>query len=84
MQTQPEATRSAGANKLQSFVAQSLTHYSKSRNFDFGPGRRNNVSGLSPYIRHRLVLEPEVLDAALQHHSLTSAGKFVEEVFWRA
>lgn len=84
MQTQPEATRSAGASKLQSFVAHSLTHYSKSRNFDFGPGRRNNVSGLSPYIRHRLILEPEVLDAVLQSHSLASANKFVEEVFWRA
>lgn len=84
MQTQAEASRTAGISKLTTFIAQSLTHYSKARNFDFGPSRRSNVSGLSPYIRHRLVLESEVLDASLQRRSLTSANKFVQEVFWRA
>lgn len=84
MQTLPEASRQAGLSKLSSFVAQSLTHYSKSRNFDFGPGRHNNVSGLSPYVRHRLVLESEILEAALEQHSLSAADKFIQEVFWRA
>lgn len=84
MQTQPEASRAIGISKLYSFIAQSLTLYSKSRNFDFGPDRRNNVSGLSPYIRHRLVLESEVLEAALQRHSVTAADKFIQEVFWRS
>ena len=83
MQTKPEASRSAGLERLAAFVAQSLTHYSKSRNFDFGPGRRNNVSLLSPYISHRLVLEQEVLAATLEQHSLAVADKFVQEVFWR-
>lgn len=41
------------------------------------------MSGLSPYLRHRLVLEREVVDAALAHHAPSSAQKFVEEVFWR-
>lgn len=84
MQTQPEASRTAGISKLTAFIAQSLTHYSKSRGFDFGADRRSNVSGLSPYLRHRLVLESEVLEAALQRRSLTAVNKFVQEVFWRA
>ena len=80
----PEATRPAGLSRLATFVAQSLAHYSKSRNFDFGPERRSNVSLLSPYVRHRLLLEQELLEATLQHHSLSVADKFVQEVFWRA
>ncbi|MGB5492542.1 MAG: FAD-binding domain-containing protein, partial [Woeseiaceae bacterium] len=39
---------------------------------------------LSPYVRHRLVLEQELLEATLQRHSPTVADKFVQEVFWRA
>ncbi len=45
---------------------------------------RGNVSGLSAYIRHRLILEGEVLDATLQRHTPEAASKFIEEIFWRA
>jgi deoxyribodipyrimidine photo-lyase len=45
---------------------------------------RSNVSGLSAYIRHRLIHEGEILDATLQRHSVASAAKFIEEIFWRA
>jgi deoxyribodipyrimidine photo-lyase len=38
---------------------------------------------LSPYLRHRLLLEEEVLQTTLQRHSLAAASKFVQEVFWR-
>ncbi len=79
----PEPRRSDGLSRLAAFIAQPLTHYSKARNFDFGPTRRGNVSLLSPYVRHRLVLEQEVLDATFQRHSLASANKFVQEIFWR-
>ncbi len=41
------------------------------------------MSVLSPYIRHRLITEREVLDRVLQRHSLSVAEKFVQEVFWR-
>lgn len=83
METMPGPSRSAGLGRLADFVAKSLNHYSKARNFDFGPQRRTNVSLLSPYVRHRLVLEEELLDAALKRHSLAAANKFVQEVFWR-
>ena len=84
MQTQPEASRPAGVTRLNSFVDKAVTHYAKARGFDFGADRRSNVSGLSPYLRHRLVLESEVLEATLQRRSLPTVSKFVQEVFWRA
>lgn len=83
MEARTEASRAAGLDRLASFVALSLSHYPNARNFDFGPGRRSNVSLLSPYIRHRLILEHEVLNETLQRHSLATASKFVQEVFWR-
>jgi deoxyribodipyrimidine photo-lyase len=80
----PEPSREAGLRQLNQFVARAGISYSKSRNFDFGPERRGNVSMLSPYIRHRTILESEVLQATLQQHSIAAADKFVQEVFWRA
>ena len=79
----PEPSRGAGLTRLTDFIGKSLSHYSKARNFDFGPKRRGNVSLLSPYVRHRLVLEQELLDAAFQRHPLASVNKFVQEIFWR-
>jgi hypothetical protein len=34
-------------------------------------------------VRHRLVTERDVVEAVLQRHSLESASKFVQEVYWR-
>lgn len=79
-----EPTRVAGLRRLDSFVPRAGRAYAKARNFDFGPGNRNNVSMLSPYIRHRLVLEEEVLAAVMQQHDHVDAAKFVDEIFWRA
>ncbi|MEM6681043.1 MAG: FAD-binding domain-containing protein, partial [Pseudomonadota bacterium] len=53
------------------------------RNHDFGPEDRRNVSCLSGHVRHRLVLERELAEAALEHHGLRTAEKFIQEVFWR-
>ena len=78
-----DPTRVAGLRRLSAFAPDAGVRYAKTRNFDFGPERRGNVSGMSPYVRHRLVLEQELLAAALQHHSPAEADKFVQEVFWR-
>ncbi|WP_065963141.1 FAD-binding domain-containing protein [Curtobacterium sp. UCD-KPL2560] len=75
-------TRAAGLDALHTFVPHAGADYRRDRNLDTGPGR-TNVSGLSPYIRHRLVTEQEVVDAVLERHSLHAAEKFVQEVFWR-
>lgn len=78
-----EPTRDAGLRRLDEFVGRAGTRYAKSRNFDLGPGRHGNVSSLSPYVRHRLVPECELIETVLRHHSPSAASKFVEEVFWR-
>jgi deoxyribodipyrimidine photo-lyase len=77
-------TRSAGLARLEQFVSRVGQYYSSQRNYDFGPKQRRNVSALSPWIRHRLITEEEVLNATLARHSLASADKFVPEVFWRS
>lgn len=75
-------TRAAGLDALHEFVPHAGADYRRDRNHDLGPAR-TNVSGLSPYIRHRLVTEQEVVAAVLDRHSLHTAEKFVQEVFWR-
>ncbi|NNF79853.1 MAG: DNA photolyase [Rhizobiales bacterium] len=78
-----QATRSEGLKRLTAFVPNAGRAYSATRNSDFGPDDRSNVSTLSPWIRHRLVLEQEVVETVLRKHSFSAAQKFVDEVFWR-
>ena len=78
-----DPSREAGLRRLHEFAHRAGPQYAKARNFDFGPERRGNVSVLSPYLRHRLILEQEVLKAVLHHHSASAAVKFIQEVFWR-
>lgn len=77
------ATRTAALEKLNAFVPRAGADYARLRNYDHGAGKHENVSTLSPYIRHRLLTEPEVLAAVLGRHSPRAADKFVAEVFWR-
>ncbi len=76
-------TRSAGLARLNDFVPRAGRIYADGRNADHGPDARANVSMLSPYIRHRLVTEEEVVAAVLARHSGAVAEKFVQEVLWR-
>ena len=76
-------TRTAALEKLSAFVPKAARDYAAQRNYDFGPGQHAAVSTLSPYLRHRLITEAEVLEAVLGRYSLSSAEKFVQEVFWR-
>jgi deoxyribodipyrimidine photo-lyase len=77
-------TRQAGLSRLASFLPAAGRNYANRRNTDYGPDDRGNVSVLSPYLRHRLITEREVLEAVLARHTLETAEKFVHEVFWRA
>ncbi|MFW5655612.1 MAG: FAD-binding domain-containing protein [Roseicyclus sp.] len=81
MTTQFPPTRAAGLERLSAFLPRAGRAYAAERNFD-RPGHRA-VSGLSPYLRHRLLTETEVIRAVLGRHSLQAAEKFVQEVFWR-
>lgn len=78
-----EPSRAAALNMLTRFVPNAGHHYAEHRSFDFGSGRRDNISMLSPYIRHRILSEQEVVAAVLCAHGPISAGKFIQEVFWR-
>jgi deoxyribodipyrimidine photo-lyase len=80
----PKASRNAAFETLHRFLPRAGTDYAAQRNFDYGPAMRSNVSGLSAYLRHRLIHESEILDTILQRHSASAAAKFIEEVFWRA
>ena len=79
----PPATRAAALRALADFVPAAGHAYARGRNTDPGPEGRHAVSKLSPYLRHRLLLEREVVSAALSIHSLEACEKFVQEVFWR-
>ena len=57
-----EPSRAKALNKLNDFVENNLSEYSKLRNFDFGPKNRSNVSCLSPYITHGVISEKEVIE----------------------
>ena len=77
------ATRADGLKQLERFQANAGAAYARQRNFDFGAGKHSKVSQLSPWIRHRLVLEEDVLSGVLRVHDVSSAEKFIQEVFWR-
>jgi deoxyribodipyrimidine photo-lyase len=73
-------TRAAGLDRLTAFLPQAGRAYADLRNLDL-PGHPH-VSSLSPWLRHRLVSEAEVLQATLRAHP-KGADKFLAEVWWR-
>ncbi len=94
-----EPTREAALGQLQAFVPHAGHDYATQRNYDIAPDitatsthfnqeNRNpssghSVSRLSPWVRHRLITEQEILYAVLAQHNFQSSEKFIQEVFWR-
>ena len=78
-----EPSRAKALDKLNNFVENNLSEYSKLRNFDFGPENRSNVSCLSPYITHGIISEKEVINKSLSKFSFSKNEKFIQEVLWR-
>ena len=78
-----EASRAKALDKLNNFVENNLSEYSKLRNFDYGPDNRSNVSCLSPYITHGIINEKEVIKKSLDKFSFAKNEKFIQEVLWR-
>ena len=76
-------TRDAGLKRLKEFAPLAGEIYSNKRNFDFSSIEKNSVSALSPWIKHRLITEEEVIIEILKYHNQHSAMKFIQEVFWR-
>ena len=78
-----EASRAKAIEKLNHFIENNLTDYSKLRNFDLGPEGRSNVSCLSPYITHGIISEKEIINKSLNKFSFAKNEKFIQEVLWR-
>ena len=80
----PDLTRAAALDHLARVLPATGRAYAEGRNTDRGPDAEPTTTALSPYLRRRLLLEEEVVDAALVAHGPGEAGKFVDEVFWRS
>ena len=78
-----KASRANALDKLNYFVENNLSEYSKLRNFDYGPDNRSNISCLSPYITHGIINEKEVIKKSLNKFSFAKNEKFIQEVLWR-
>ena len=78
-----EASRAKALEKLNYFVENNLSEYSRLRNFDFGPKNRSNISCLSPYITHGIINEKEVIEKSLSKFSFSKNEKFIQEILWR-
>ena len=52
-------------DELNNFINKNLYSYSKDRNYDYGPDKRNNVSVLSKYVSHRILVEYDIINNAL-------------------
>ena len=76
-------TREAGLASLAEAAPRMGRAYAAGRNADHGPDGPASTTMLSPYLRRRLILEQEVVQAALARHTPDQAEKFVQEVFWR-
>ena len=79
----PEPSRDAGLARVAAFAPRAGHDYARERNHDRGPHERTNVSMLSPWLRHRLVLESEVAATVLARHDPDTARKFLQELCWR-
>ncbi|RYC29154.1 DNA photolyase FAD-binding protein [Lichenibacterium minor] len=77
------ATRAEALRRLDAFLPRAGRAYADGRNADAGPDAERSVSALSPYLRYRLLVEREVIAAALDLHGPHGADKFVSEVLWR-
>jgi len=76
-------SRAKGLAHLEVFAPRMGRAYAGNRNIDVGPCPAAHVSGLSPWIRHRLVTEEETVRTAIRAHGARDADKFIQEVLWR-
>ena len=79
-----KSSRAKAVDKLNQFIENNLLEYSKLRNFDFGPHKRDNTSCLSPYVTHGLINEVEIINKSLKKVFICQKmRKFIQEVLWR-
>ena len=77
MQFKP--TRAEGLARLATFTQYAGKAYQERRNFDIDASQVSAVSQLSPWLRHRLISEQEVLTSARNQHSLEALPLVLNE-----
>jgi deoxyribodipyrimidine photo-lyase len=77
------ATRADALRAFEEFLPRAGRLYARDRNQDWGMNERQNVSGLSPAIRRRLITEQEIVHAVYESHGYQASEKFIQEVVWR-
>lgn len=75
--------RGEALTRLENFLPAAGKNYARTRNTDKGSLEANGVSGLSPYLRRRVLTEGEVCEAVVRAHGEDAAEKFLQEVCWR-
>lgn len=78
-----QADRRHGLERLAAFVPRAGADYAANHDYDLGPDSRDNVSGLSPFLSHRLITDGEVLASVLESHTPAKAESFVSELLWK-
>ena len=69
------------SSSLNTYLDSPVLFYAKSRNFDFGPCNRQNVSNLSKFISHRIILEYDLVLRALEKHKFQGHRKIYSRNF---
>ncbi len=77
------ATRTEALARLARFAPRAGKAYASGRNYDSGPDTGSAVSHVSPYLRHRMITEKEIVTQVLARHSFGAAEKYIQEVLWR-
>ena len=75
--------RQSALEALHRFLPHAGKDYASSRNYASALGTGANASGLSPWVRTRLLQEREIINYVLHQHSASAASKFIDEVCWR-
>ena len=78
-----QGTRDRALELLADFLPRAGRDYQNNRNLDRGRDGHSFVSRLSPFVRHRILSEEELISNVLSSHSRSAAFKFIQEIFWR-
>ena len=78
-----QGTRARALELLADFLPRAGRDYQNNRNLDRGRDGHSFVSRLSPFVRHRILSEEELISNVLTTHSRSAAFKFIQEIFWR-
>ena len=75
-------TYQAAIKRKKEFLSLGLREYSNSRNYDYGPNKRHNVSGLSPYLNNGLIDIADLAQECIDLYGERNVDKYVSELFW--